>query len=382
MKPLRIVPLLAVALATAFALALAVGGAAAPPLVDAEAYVVQNATTGEVLASLDEREPLPIASITKLMTALVTLERAELDEVVTVSKRAAAIGESSIQLSAGERLTVADLLRAALIQSANDAANALAVHVGGGSVPRFVGLMNARARELGLTDTRFVNPDGLDAPGHVSSARDVTKLARVAMQKPFIRETVRIVETSVAGRRLVNWNDLLSTFPRLLGVKTGHTNGAGWSEVAAARGPGVTIYATLLGGETRTGRNQDLAGLLSWGLAQFRAVWAIDGDRVYATAPTAYAQPRVRLVAAEPALRVVRIDRTLLERIVAPLEVALPVRAGERLGEVQVLDRGKVIARSPLVAAVAIERPGRLERVGFYAERTLHHLWGANVSAT
>jgi serine-type D-Ala-D-Ala carboxypeptidase (penicillin-binding protein 5/6) len=376
LKPLRIVPLLAVALATAFALALAVGVAAAPPLVDAEAYVVQNATTGEVLASLDEREPLPIASITKLMTALVTLEHAGLDEVVTVSKRAAAVGESSIALTPGERLTVADLLRAALIQSANDAANALAVHVGGGSVPRFVGLMNARARELGLTDTRFVNPDGLDAPGHVSSARDVTKLARVAMQKPFIRETVRIVETSVAGRRLVNWNDLLSTFPRLLGVKTGHTNGAGWSEVAAARGPGVTIYATLLGGETRAGRNQDLAGLLSWGLAQFRAVWAIDGDRVYATAPTAYAQPRVRLVAAKPALRVVRIDRPLLERIVAPIEVALPVRAGQRLGEVQVLDRGKVIARSPLVAAVAVERPGRLERVGFYAERTLHHLWG------
>ena len=376
MKPLRIVPLLAVALATAFALALAVGGAAAPPLVDAEAYVVQNATTGEVLASLDEREPLPIASITKLMTALVTLERAELDEVVTVSKRAAAIGESSIQLSAGERLTVADLLRAALIQSANDAANALAVHVGGGSVPRFVGLMNARARELGLTDTRFVNPDGLDAPGHVSSARDVTKLARVAMQKPFIRETVRIVETSVAGRRLVNWNDLLSTFPRLLGVKTGHTNGAGWSEVAAARGPGVTIYATLLGGETRTGRNQDLAGLLSWGLAQYRTVWAIDAERVYATARTAYAQPRVRLVAAKPALRVVRIERPLLERIVAPVEVELPVRAGQPLGEVQVLDRGTVIARSPLVAAAGIERPGRLERVGFYAERTLHHLWG------
>ena len=376
MKPLRIVPLLAVVLAAVFALALAVGGAAAPPLVDAEAYVVQNATTGEVLASLDERERLPIASITKLMTALVTLEHAQLDDLVTVSKRAAAIGESSIQLSPGERLTVADLLRAALIQSANDAANALAAHVGGGSVPRFVGLMNARARELGLTDTRFANPDGLDAPGHVSSARDVTKLARIAMQKPFIRDTVRVVETTVAGRRLVNWNDLLSTFPRLLGVKTGHTNGAGWSEVAAARGPGVTIYATLLGGETRTGRNQDLAGLLSWGLAQYRAVWAIDAERVYATARTAYAQPRVRLVAAKPALRVVRIERPLLERIVAPVEVELPVRAGQPLGEVQVLDRGTVIARSPLVAAAALERPGRLERVGFYARRTLHHLWG------
>ncbi len=329
-----------------------------------------------MLAGLDERERLPIASITKLMTALVTLDHAELDEVVTVSKRAAAVGESSIDLAVGERLTVADLLRAALIQSANDAANALAAHVGGGSIPRFVELMNAKARSLGLTDTHFANPDGLDAAGHLSSARDVTKLARVAMQKPFIRETVRVVETSVAGRRLVNWNDLLSTFPRLIGVKTGHTGRAGWSEVAAARGPGVTIYATLLGGETRAGRNEDLAGLLAWGLARYRTVWAIDGERVYATARTAYGQPAVRLVAAKPALRAVRVDRTLLERIVAPVEVELPVRAGQRLGELQVLDRGKVIAASPLVAAAAVERPDRLGRVGFYARRTLHHLWG------
>ena len=242
MRPLtRIAPLLALALAAV--LVSAVTGSAAvgpspPPLVDAEAYVVQNASTGEVLAGLDERERLPIASITKLMTALVTLDHAELDEVVTVSKRAAAVGESSIDLAVGERLTVADLLRAALIQSANDAANALAAHVGGGSIPRFVELMNAKARSLGLTDTHFANPDGLDAAGHLSSARDVTKLARVAMQKPFIRETVRVVETSVAGRRLVNWNDLLSTFPRLIGVKTGHTAGRAGRRSRRRGGPG------------------------------------------------------------------------------------------------------------------------------------------------
>jgi len=364
-------------LAPVASLVLALSGSAAPPPVQAEAYLVQNASTGEVLARLHERERLPIASITKLMTALVTVGRADLDEVVTVSRRAAAVGESSIQLEVGERLTVADLLRAALIQSANDAANALAAHVGGGSVPRFVELMNAKARALGLTDTHFANPDGLDAPGHVSSARDVTKLARVAMRRPFIRETVRTAETSVAGRRLVNWNDLLTTFPRLIGVKTGHTSRAGWSEVAAARGQGVTIYATLLGGDSRAGRNEDLADLLAWGLARYRPVWAVDGERVYATARTAYGRPRVGLVAAEPALRVVRVDRTLLERIVAPIEVALPVHAGERLGEVQVLDRGTLIARSPLVADRAIARPGRLQRIGFYAGRTLHHLWGS-----
>ena len=110
-----------------------------------------------------------------------------------------------------------------------------------------------------------MNPDGLDTPGHYSSAADVTKLARVAMNKPFIRETVSLVTATAAGRPLRNWNDLLSSFPNVIGVKTGHTNGAGWSQVAAARGGGVTIYATVLGGETRAGRNADLSEFLAWG---------------------------------------------------------------------------------------------------------------------
>jgi D-alanyl-D-alanine carboxypeptidase (penicillin-binding protein 5/6) len=363
------------ALVTLLAVLVAGVAVASPPPVDADAYYVQNATTGEVLAALDERDQVPIASITKLMTALITLERTKPDELVTVSQGAAAIGESTIHLVPGERVSVADLLRAALIQSANDAANALATHVGG-TVPRFVGLMNARARQLGLTDTHFANPDGLDAPGHVSSARDVTKLARVAMRKPFIRETVRLVETAAAGRRLVNWNDLLSSFPRLLGVKTGHTDGAGWSQVAAARGSGITVYATLLGGSTRNGRNTDLTELLEWAFDQYRTVWAVDGTRTYATAETAYGRADVRLVAARPMLRVVRVDRTLIERVVAPAQVRLPVREGQHLGEVEILDGGEVVARSPLVAAAGIPRPGPLGRVGFYAGRTLHHLGG------
>jgi D-alanyl-D-alanine carboxypeptidase (penicillin-binding protein 5/6) len=363
-----------VALATT--LVLSVVAAAAPPPVDAEAYVVQNSGTGEVLASYDERERLPMASITKLMTALVALERASPDEIATVSARAAGIGESTIDLRPGERVALRDLIRAALVQSANDAANAIAAHVGGGSIPRFVRLMNARAKQLGLTDTRFANPDGLDAPGHYSSARDVTKLARVAMNKPFIRETVRLVDVSAAGRPLHTWNDLLSTFPNLIGVKTGHTNGAGWSQVAAARRGGVTIYATLLGGETREGRNADLAALLAWGLSRYRTVWAVDAGRTYGTVRTAYGKPAVRAVAARPALRVIHVERPLVERVVLAAEAELPVRRGQPLGEVQVLDRGTVIARSPLVAANGVDRPGTLGRVGFYTGRTLHHLGG------
>ena len=361
--------------AATLACLVAVAATAAPPAVRGEAYVVQNATTGEVLAADDERERLPIASITKLMTALVVLDRAGLDELVTVSGRAAAVGESTIHLRPGEQIAVRDLLTAALVQSANDAADALAEHVSG-SIPRFVELMNARARELGLLDTHFVNPNGLDAPGHVSSARDVTRLARIAMRKPFIRETVDDVQATVAGRTLNTWNDLLTSHPRVFGVKTGHTNGAGWSQVASARGGGVTIYATLLGAETRDERNEDLAALLTWGLSLYRTAWAIDGERVYATARTGYGERPVRLVASQPALRVVRVDRGLVERVVSPVEVALPVRAGQRLGEVQVLDRGTVIATSPLVAAEGVPLPDRLERVGFYAGRTVHHLWG------
>lgn len=363
-------------LAPVAALALAIGAAAAPPPVDAEAYLVQNAFTGEVLAARDARERLPMASITKLMTALVAVESERLDTVVTVSRGAAGVGESTINLRPGERVRLRELIRAALVQSANDAANAIAAHVGGGSVARFVERMNERAGELGLTDTRFVNPDGLDAPGHYSSARDVTKLALAAMRVPFIRETVRLVDTIAAGRRVHTWNDLLTSVPQVFGVKTGHTSGAGWSQVAAARGAGVTIYATLLGGETREGRNADLEELLVWGLSRYRTVWVVEGERGYGQVATAYGRPSVRVIAQRPALRLVRVDRKLVERVVLPVEAALPVRRGAALGTVEVLDRGKVIARSPLVAANAVERPGAVGRVRFYVGRTLDHLGG------
>ncbi len=153
--------------AAALACLLAVTATAAPPVVRGEAYVVQNATTGEVLAADDAREPLPIASITKLMTALVTLERAQLDDVVTVSPRTATVGESTIHLRPGERITVRDLLGGALIQSANDAANALAEHVAG-SIPRFVELMNER---FGAVDNVIAQEGDLSDPGLVERLR-------------------------------------------------------------------------------------------------------------------------------------------------------------------------------------------------------------------
>ncbi len=349
---------------------------ASPPRVGGRAYFVQNAATGEVLLHRSDRERLPIASITKLMTVLVALERVRLDDVVTVSRRAVDVGESTIYLRPGERLTVRELIEAALIQSANDAAVALAEHAGRGSVARFVALMNAKARRLGLTDTHFVNPDGLDAPGHYSSARDVTKLARIAMHQPVVREVVRRTHATIAGgRRLRTWNDLLSTFPHLIGVKTGHTSRAGWSEVAAARGPGVTIYATLLGSPTRAQRNSDLAALLAWGLSRYRVLPVVSLDRVYATAEAPYGRRPLALVARQRLVRVVRIGRPLVERVVAPASASLPVARGRRLGEVRVYSGTSLIARAPLVAARSISRPGFFGRAGWYLGQAAHNGW-------
>lgn len=185
------------------------------------------------------------------MTVLVALEHARLDEIVTVTPEAAAIGESTVMLHPGERLSVRDLAIAALVPSANDAATALAVHVGRGSIPRFVALMNAKARSLGLTATHFENPHGLDQPGHVSSARDVTTLLTAALRNPFIRTwSTRQTATIAGGRSLTSTDGLLGTLP-LVGAKTGHTNAAGWSQVAAVERGGVRITASLLGGRAR-----------------------------------------------------------------------------------------------------------------------------------
>jgi D-alanyl-D-alanine carboxypeptidase (penicillin-binding protein 5/6) len=350
--------------------------AAGPPTVDARSYLVVNGKTGEVLAARDAHARVPIASITKLMTVIVALEHSRLTDAVSVQPSAAGVGESSINLRAGERVTVRDLVEGALIQSANDAAYALATFAGGGDVAAFVREMNAKARELRLRDTRFVNPDGLDAPGEHSSAADVTRLARIAMRVREIRNVVRRRTDTIAGGRVLHtWNDLLGTFPGLIGVKTGHTGAAGWCQVAAARRPGYTIYATVLGSPSREKRNRDLAALLKWGLSRYRVASVITQGRTYALAQTGYGRQPLRLVAPSPVRRAVRIGRPLVSRVVAQAAVSLPVRKGTRLGLLRIYDGRRVIASRPLVAAQSIERPALTGRVGFYARRTARHIW-------
>lgn len=362
-----------------FAAALAFTGAAraAPPSVDARAYIVVNATNGKVLAQSNAHEQLPIASITKLMTVIVALQHLHPDDEVKVTAQAAHVGEESIPLRAGQLVSVHDLLEGALIQSANDAADALAAGAAGGDIPEFVGWMNDEAQSLGLHDTHFVRPDGLDAPGHLSSAYDVAKLARVAMESPIVRDIVRKRTATIENGAVAlhTWNDLLGVFPGLVGVKTGHTDDAGWCEVAAAERPGSTTYAVILGSPTRATRNSDLDRLLAWGVSRYRMVTLVGGGPI-AQVSLPYGRAAVQLVAPRALVRLVATGSPIVQRIVAPSSVALPVRRGETLGRVEVWSGTRLLGTRPLEAARNVPRPGLGGRLRWYATRTVKHLWG------
>ena len=361
--------------AAAAALVLAAPAQAGAPAVSAQTFIVENPATGEILAQKGAWGKAPIASITKLMTVIVTLDNAKLDDVVRVRSGAAAVGESTINLHAGERLTVGDLIKAALIQSANDAADALALHVGKGNRAAFVALMNEKAKELGLEHTHFATPDGLDTAGNYSTAFDVTKLAQAAMAHPEVRSVVKLRTGSIAGgRQLHTWNDLLGVFRGIYGVKTGHTGRAGWCEVAAVKRNGVTLYTTVLGSPTRSQRNADLTALLSWGISRYRPVWLVEPGRTYMLSHVGYGKKPVALVAARGLVRPVRVDRPLVERVVAPSVVDLPVRAGQRLGEVRVYSGRRLVARRTLVAQRSVAEPSFGDRIGFYTGRTFDHI--------
>ena len=350
---------------------------AAPPLGIPAAAWYAVGQDGAVLAAHDARERRAMASITKLMTAVVTLEHVRLSDVVTVDPRAARIGESTVYLRSGQRLTVDQLLQSTLVRSANDAAEALALYVGHGSQSRFVALMNAKARQLGLTDTHYVNPHGLDAFGHVSSARDTTALLRYALGIPLLRETLARSQVVVPETgEFETTDDLLESWRPLLAGKTGHTARAGWSETAAAREHGITVYGTVLGARDERARNEALETLLQYGIDRYRRVTAIARGQIYARAATGYGKPALELVAARGAVRTVHAGTPLVERIVAPTAVQLPVRTHQRLGTITVLAAGHVVASAPLVARAAVSEPGLGGKVAWYAKRTVHHLWG------
>jgi serine-type D-Ala-D-Ala carboxypeptidase (penicillin-binding protein 5/6) len=236
------------------------------PPIGAAAYVVVDGDTGEPLASLNADQPRPVASLTKLMTARLVLDAGRLEHTATVPPLQITGDESLAGLEPGDHVSRGELLQAMLVASANDAARTLAVDVAG-SERRFVRMMNDEAAAAGLDATRYTNSDGLDDPAQHSSAADVARLAHDLMQEPAFRRIVAAESTALRGSELPATNDLLSAYPGADGIKTGHTDEAGWCIAASATRDGGSIMVVVLGAPTEQARDDAARALLDYGFS-------------------------------------------------------------------------------------------------------------------
>ena len=350
--------------------------ASGPPEIEAEAWALVDEETGLYLAGENPDEQLPMGSVTKIMTALVVLEEGvDLDEEVTISEEAESyVGTtySNIGLILGERVTVRDLLAATLIPSGTDAAYALAEHVGDGSVGNFVEMMNDEASAMGLEDTNFETPAGLDTTGNYSSARDLAAMTRVALQDPLIAEIVDTADATISTQNreieFSNTNQLLTTYPPATGVKTGTTPQAGANLVASAEANDESYISVVLGADDSEERFRASETLLEYGFTNYDRESLISGGEVYEELPLPYRPDEtVELAAAEDVLSVVGADSEVERRVTTEDELPPSAAAGEELGEVEVLIDGQRVGESPLVAQEGYEEASLWDRISYTA---------------
>ncbi|MCA1687230.1 MAG: D-alanyl-D-alanine carboxypeptidase [Actinobacteria bacterium] len=327
--------------------------------------------SGEVLAGENGEERLPMASTTKVMVALVALQEENLEEEATVSEEAAAFATpaySNVGLVAGDTLSVRELLMATMISSGDDAAYALAEHLGDGSVRRFVEEMNREAEALGLEDTRFENPVGFDARGQYSSARDLARMTHLAMGYPEFRKMVSTTYATISTRdreiELVSTNDLLFTYPPATGVKTGTTPAAGQSLVASASVEDEAyVFVVLDAREERFGAS---IRALEHGFAAYdRVDLVVEGER-YARVGVPYRrEEQVELVAEENVDGLVDGNPDVGREVKVLEDLPGSARPGTKLGEVVVRVDGDRVGESPLVARRGYEEASLWERVWY-----------------
>jgi D-alanyl-D-alanine carboxypeptidase (penicillin-binding protein 5/6) len=353
-------------------------GAPNPPKINAGAWALEDTETGLYLAGENPDKRMPIASTTKIMVALIALERGvDLDEEVTISDQAERfVGSvySNIGLISGERLSVRELLVASLVPSGTDADYALAEHLGGGGgkagVENFVEEMNRKAKSMGLENTHFENPAGLDSSEHYSSARDLAKIAGAAMEYPEFREIVdtdtATISTQSREIEVYNTNNLLYTYGPAIGVKTGTSPEAGPSLVAAAKEGDESYIAVVLDANGDQYRFTAAQKALDFGFADYEREALVQKGKVYDKVGLPFRREEsVGLAAAEdvpglvgPGLQVERRETTQ--------EAPPEARAGEELGTVEVLVDGKSVGQAPLLTEKGYEAASLWQKIRYW----------------
>ena len=335
------------------------------PLTSRAALLMEK-TTGQILFAQNEHEALEPASVTKIMTLLLTMDAIDsgalsYDDVVTVSANAAGMGGSQVFLAEGEKITVEELLKSVCVSSGNDAAVALAEKVSG-VTELFVEQMNNRAKGLGMDDTHFVNCTGLTAKGHVTSAYDIALMSRELLTRhPDISRFTTIWTDTIRGGAfgLANTNKLIRFYDGATGLKTGYTTSAGYCISATAEREGMELIAVIMKGETADKRNTDAKALLNYGFSTYALVSAAPEEPLPALPVSMGQAEQVSLTLPEEGVtalvekgRVSALER----RVDLPSSLTAPVAAGQTVGTLTLLDGETEVLTVPILAAEDVPR--------------------------
>lgn len=321
---------------------------ASAPATSAAAFVLMDADSGRVLLSSQETQQRSIASTTKIMTCLVALEEGQLSDSVTVQRAHLREG-SSMYLAEGETLTVEALLYGLMLPSGNDAAECLAASVGAGDRARFIARMNEKARELGMENTAFMNPSGLDEAGHYSCALDMARLAARAMEDPTFVRLVSTKEATLGTRSMTNHNKLLASYGGCIGLKTGYTGDAGRTLVTCVEREGLRlVVVTLCDGNDWA----DHAALYDYGFSAYRRVLGVKKGEVCGSMTVNGEE--ISALASESVFYPLAAGETLETSAELPESLVLPVKAGQEIGELSVRCGGTEVARIALISDRAV----------------------------
>ena len=325
----------------------------------AKACVIIDEVSGRVLLQHNADAPLPMASTTKVMTALLALELGDLDAPVTCSRNAFGVPGTSIYLAEGETLTLRQMLTGLMLASGNDAAVAIAEHIGG-TAEEFCRMMTARAAELGCTDTVFLTPHGLPCEGHYTTARDLALIAREAMGHEVFREIVSTTRATIPwegrsyDRVLNNKNRLLTTYEGATGIKTGYTKKAGRCLVFGAERDGMRIIGVVLNCPDWFG---EAARLMDAAFERYESVTLAHAGDVLATLPvTTSGGAAVDAVLSADLTGVIPRGSVARMEVTLPETLDAPVLAGQPIGSAQLVAGGEIIAEVTLTASAAVAR--------------------------
>ena len=364
----------------------AVHAAVTPPTMENTAYVLMDYNTGEILAQKNANQPLPPASLTKMMTSYIIEQRLASgdlteDEPVLMSENAWCRGSSSescMYVPVNKTASVIDMLRGIIIQSGNDASTAMAEHIAG-SEASFAILMNEEAKKLGMESTNFENPTGMPAETHKASALDLAKLARAIIKNSGDYYKIYAEkEFTYNGITQGNRNALLATDSTVDGLKTGHTDAAGYCLVASSNRDGMRLISVIMGTKSQQARADQSRELLNWGYGHFTTVTKAPSGQFVSKLPVWFGATKEVDVATGDNLQILttKTQKNKITTVIdIPESLEAPIKKGQEIGKMLAVIDGKAVASVPIVATSDIEQAGFISRMWEHVVRWAENLF-------